>query len=190
MAATLRGVTDTPPAFVPYVPGPAPQPGPPETPTAPTSPPRRSHGGLIAAAVVAAALLLAGGGLGGAMLVSGKGPIDALKAAAGAGSFTASGVMVLSDSDGYSVSTTCSGKGGYADITEGASVTVTDAAGATIAVGRLGAGHLETAGCTFDFSIPDVPSGKGFYGIEVEHRGTLKYSEADISKGGLKMGLG
>jgi hypothetical protein len=79
----------------------------------------------------------------------------------------------------------CEGMDGYDDIRAGTSVTVADASGATIAVGKLGDGRLNGSGftrtCGFVFTVADVPAGKGFYGIEVSHRGRMTYAEADVT---------
>lgn len=202
--ATLPVMTEPEPAtpqFLPYVPGPAhyaealPPLGPPTAGLPPVSPapppqgfppppPRRSRTGLVIAAVVGAVVLVAGGLAGGVMLAGGKGPF-------GPKTFTANGTLTLIGDEVYSASTTCSGKGGYADIREGTAVTVSDAAGATVALGQLGAGHVDSSiGCTFPFSVAKVPAGKGFYGIEVSHRGVLKFSEADASGTNMVMSLG
>lgn len=77
---------------------------------------------------------------------------------------------------------------GYQDIREGAQVTVTDGAGAVIALGSLGPGKIgktTTAGsqtigldCTFPFTV-EVPE-RDFYGVEVARRGVVRYARADI----------
>lgn len=205
-SCTLSAMTEperTPPSFVPYVPGPAqyteplPPMGPPTTSLPPVSPAPISTGAmpiqpplapgrrslLIVALAVGAVVLVAAGIAGGVMVAGGKGPF-------GPRTFTVNGTLSLQNPDGYSASTTCIGKGGYADIDEGTAVTITDAATATVAIGRLGVGRIDDYGCTFGFSVSSVPAGKGFYGIEVSHRGVLKYSEADISKTTIKMSLG
>ncbi len=40
------------------------------------------------------------------------------------------------------------------------------------------------------FKLADVPRGKGFYGIEVGHRGIVRYSEQDIVSGYAALELG
>lgn len=85
----------------------------------------------------------------------------------------------------------CWGSGGYGDLKTGAQVVVTDAAGATIAVGSIiksnpGTSWVEETdtyradSCTLDFRVADVPPGKGFYGVEVTHRGQVQYAENDL----------
>ncbi|WP_433445667.1 hypothetical protein [Nonomuraea sp. CA-141351] len=74
----------------------------------------------------------------------------------------------------------CSGKGEYADIRQGAQVVVTDAAGKTIGVGKLGSGVHVEEGCVFRWALAVAP-GADFYGVEVSHRGLSKYSAAQMS---------
>lgn len=89
--------------------------------------------------------------------------------------------------DGYSGRQTgaeCRGTGGYSDINGSTSVTITDATGTVIALGRLDAGHVAMDAsnvlkvCEFQFGVPGVPVGKGFYGVEVSHRGRVQFTEA------------
>jgi hypothetical protein len=87
----------------------------------------------------------------------------------------------------------CAGSGGYDDLALGAQVVVSDPAGTTVAVGSVtesipitewdddAEDYLATA-CTLRFLVTGVPAGKGFYGIEVSHRGRLQYSEAQARK--------
>lgn len=74
--------------------------------------------------------------------------------------------------------TACTGYDGYSDITEGATVTVSDQTGTIIATGRLVNGITSpgAARCTFRIDVPDVPGGKAFYQVEVSHRGRQTYS--------------
>jgi len=83
----------------------------------------------------------------------------------------------------------CFGEGGFDDIATGASVTITDAAGEVVAVGELNSSYpgdfseaQTPTSCKLRFSITGVPTGKGFYGVEVTHRGAVKYAEADMTK--------
>ncbi|MEV7621571.1 hypothetical protein [Actinoplanes sp. NPDC089786] len=92
------------------------------------------------------------------------------------------GTMTLKDDDLLVYEGGCAGDGGYSDISDGASVTVTDAAGAIVGLGHLTGS--ETSGydeCVFSFVVSDVPTGKGFYGVEVTHRGAVKYGESDLA---------
>ncbi|MFB7665374.1 hypothetical protein ACFC1R_15720 [Kitasatospora sp. NPDC056138] len=78
----------------------------------------------------------------------------------------------------------CSGRGGYADITEGAGVTVYDASGRVVGEGSLPAGaKADLTSCVFPFSVPDVPEGSEHYQVEVAHRGKPTVSAEDAKAG-------
>ncbi|MFG1846787.1 hypothetical protein [Micromonospora carbonacea] len=85
---------------------------------------------------------------------------------------------------------TCAGMGGYDDIAGGTQVLVTDPAGVNLAVGALDDGQpvidpdddSRATSCLFEFEVPNVPSGKGIYGIEVGRRGKVQYKEADLGE--------
>lgn len=132
--------------------------------------------------------MLIAAGIGGFALISGKSPVEAVKAAAGPSAYRITGSMTLAS--GYAGYNPCAGKGGYTDIRAGAQVVITDSAGATVAIGSLDAGSVDDRGCVLPFSVPNVPAGKGFYGIEVSHRGSLKYSEAEFSTRNMDLTLG
>ncbi len=72
--------------------------------------------------------------------------------------------------------------GGYQDLAEGANITVTDGTGAVIAVGTLGSGVMDGAGCHLGYRI-QVPETE-FYRITVSHRGTLSYSRDQLHSSG------
>lgn len=102
--------------------------------------------------------------------------------ATASGTVTVTGTLELShreDIDGH-----CdTGLPGFTDIHGGTQIIVTDGAGKTLAIGRLGSGTaMKKSLCLYDFSITDVPGGEGFYGIEVAHRGRVQYSRADLDK--------
>jgi hypothetical protein len=65
--------------------------------------------------------------------------------------------------------------GGFADLVPGGQVTVANGSGSVLADGSLTGGVLSMQGCTFDFSIPQVPQ-SSFYQVTVTHRGALTYS--------------
>jgi len=79
--------------------------------------------------------------------------------------------------------TGCYGTGGYGDIREGAAVTVTDAAGTTIALGSVTGSQYTPRGCLLTFAVAGVPSGEGFYGVEISHRGVVQFDEAALRVG-------
>lgn len=100
--------------------------------------------------------------------------------------FAMHGVTNITDVTGFDRldDETCAGSGGYDDLAEGAQVTVSDAAGKTIALGELGPGKVVSAGdvvggCQFRFTVKDVPAGQKFYGVEVSHRGVVRYTADD-----------
>ncbi|MEV1245104.1 hypothetical protein [Nonomuraea sp. NPDC049750] len=104
--------------------------------------------------------------------------------------FSATGVLILKitpDSVEFGDHPACSGKGGYSDIGQGTQVVVTDAAGKTVALGKLGTGLHEERGCTFRFAIT-VPPGGQFYGIEVSHRGRVQYAAYELDSIELQLG--
>lgn len=90
----------------------------------------------------------------------------------------------------------CAVGGGYADIRAGAQVVVTDASGRTLALGELGDGKLRlpdldvwgTRSCVFPFSV-QVPGGHDFYGIEVTHRGMVRFTAEQLRQP-VEMSLG
>lgn len=84
----------------------------------------------------------------------------------------------------------CYGTGGYSDIADGAQVTVTDAAGKVVGLGKLSAGAYQTDSCVFPFTVSGVVSGSQFYGIEVTHRGAVRYQGAAVKSPALTLGDG
>jgi hypothetical protein len=85
-------------------------------------------------------------------------------------------------------STGCAGSGGYSDIAEGAPVIVTDPAGKTVAIGQLKSGAGSAGTCIFRFDVHPVPTGLGFYGVEVSHRGRVQFKESELT--GISLTLG
>lgn len=80
----------------------------------------------------------------------------------------------------------CWGYNGYEDIHEGTPVVVTDAAGTTVAIGKLGPGVPKGTAdkadsCTFSWEVLNVPVGSDFYGVEVSHRGRIQRPAAEIT---------
>lgn len=82
----------------------------------------------------------------------------------------------------------CDGYGGYDDITPGAQVVI-KAGGETVGKGQLGEGKKDDAWCVFSFTVSDVEGGHDFYSVEVAHRGTIEYSQQELTKG-IKLSLG
>ena len=83
----------------------------------------------------------------------------------------------------------CSGQGGYSDLTSGKQVTVTDASGKVIGVGQLSFGRAESdVTCPFAFEVKGVPAAD-FYGIELQNRGTLRFSAVDMKAKNWEVGI-
>jgi len=78
---------------------------------------------------------------------------------------------------------------GTSDIHLDAPVVVRDSAGKTVALGGLQAGAYVSEGegmtnsvhCTFSFRVTDVPSGDGFYSIEVANRGKVNVGKENVA---------
>jgi hypothetical protein len=104
--------------------------------------------------------------------------------------FALNGVLQLTDSRVVVSNGTCSGTGGYADITTGASITVSDASHTTVATGELGVGQGGAGSCTFTFTISDVPDSSAFYSVEVTHRGQVTFSRDVLRTQGAQLSLG
>lgn len=119
--------------------------------------------------VLAAAVLIVAGVIGGYFLLRPK-------------TIAVTGTLDLSTSSAATQAGHCAGSGPYADIAPGATVTITDAAGTTVALGELGPGTVtRNSTCGFPFAL-SVPAGKGFYGIEIAHRGRVQITEAKLAQ--------
>jgi len=99
--------------------------------------------------------------------------------------------MSLVDTDGGGIQMTgdktCAGSGGYSDIQAGAEVVISDDNGATLAITHLTGGSGLSTSCEFSIATK-VPAGKGFYGVTVSHRGTVKMSEAEVTNAAVSLG--
>lgn len=113
--------------------------------------------------------------------------------------FTVTGAIVVPAdilSSGQAVGESCATDDGYGDIQAGAQVTVKDAAGTVVAVGRLQAGTVAdlygegdmpallgyASKCTFAFNVTNVPAGQQIYSVEVSHRGELRYDRDQLDQ--------
>ena len=120
-------------------------------------------------------------------------------AAAPPAPFTVTGAIVVPAdilSSGQAVGESCATDDGYDDIQAGAQVTVKDAAGTVVAVGRLQAGTVAelygegdmpallgyASKCTFAFDVTNVPAGQQIYSVEVSHRGELQYNRDQLDQ--------
>lgn len=105
--------------------------------------------------------------------------------------FNVAGTLLLSGAGSYYKGDACSGDGGYADIQQGAQVTIYDADGKAIAIGSLGLGvTVESRGCNFPIVVSDVPiQGEGsIYAVEVTHRGQINFTQDEAKVLGLTLG--
>lgn len=182
MSVTLRGVTT------------------PQEPTfqlASMAPPGRSRTPLIAAGVVGVLALMAATGIA-VWFVSRPSPAPSAAPAAtpgATGAREAVGTVVLQHSQfswGGLQDRTCKGWKGFADIGGGTQVTVTDAGGKVLAIGTLDNGNAtgitpsdanglpRAEVCTLSFKVTGITPGVGPYGIEIAHRGVVRYEEGKL----------
>ncbi|MDX3094329.1 hypothetical protein PV703_24755 [Streptomyces sp. ME01-24h] len=67
-------------------------------------------------------------------------------------------------------------------------MTVFDASGKVVATGALSAPAPNdpdlVVTCSYTVTVPEVPRGERFYGVEVSHRGKISISAADAGAGG------
>lgn len=105
--------------------------------------------------------------------------------------FTASGGLTLTQGPYTGAAgTTCSGKGGFADITGGAQVKISDASGKVVALGELETGATLTfTDCYFSFSVDGVPDSGDIYGVEVANRSVIQFRKADAESIELTLGV-
>jgi hypothetical protein len=142
----------------------------PPTPPMPAPPrPRRRRSAFLLG--VAALALVGVSVLATVLLMSGSKP----KPLHAVGVMTLVGDSTNVTADGGS----CHGIGGWNDIMAGAQVTVTDAAGSTVAITQLSEGIGTTDSCDFDWSA-QVPAGAKFYGVEVAHRGRVQFTPQQL----------
>jgi hypothetical protein len=165
---------------------PSPDPAPAWSAPPQTAVPKRS---AVALRITAAAALLVVGGVGGYLLphhhADKPAPASPTKPPAVSlfGTLTLTSVgQIESPGDG-----SCEGRAGYSDIGEGAQVVITDDSGKTLTITHLEAGSGDQFSCEFAFRA-DVPSGRGYYGVQVSHRGVVKEPETDL--GAIAISLG
>jgi len=79
----------------------------------------------------------------------------------------------------------CAVSTGYDDIGAGTQVAVTNGSGEVLALAELTSGSLKQVGgrdvCWFYFSAR-VPEGSDFYGVEIAHRGVVRFDRADLDE--------
>lgn len=132
--------------------------------------------------VAAAAVLLAAGGTAGWFLARSTGP----------GKFNVTGQLEMADTSGTLPGALCAPSGaGYSDIHPGAQITVTDEAGRVLGLGQLEPGRAVPGGaCVLPFTVRDVPADRPFYGVEIVHRGIVRYPAATVASGKVRVTLG
>jgi hypothetical protein len=78
----------------------------------------------------------------------------------------------------------CTAPTAFGDVAAQTRVTVTDAAGKTVATGALGNGLFATSGsgyvCEFPFIIRAVPDGSASYGVAVGNRPIQQFQASDL----------
>jgi hypothetical protein len=78
----------------------------------------------------------------------------------------------------------CYGTGGYSDVASGAQVSVLNASGTILALGKLQDGMGESTGfspCILNFSVQGLPH-SDIYQLRVNQRGGPSYSFADLQR--------
>lgn len=101
---------------------------------------------------------------------------------------TVNGSVTVANAGQGFTTTECRGTGAFSDLAGGTAVVISDASGKTIALGQLQPGHVSGTNCVFQFSVEAPRS--DFYGIEVSHRGVVKYSLAEVQAGRVSIGIG
>ncbi|MFE9743853.1 hypothetical protein ACFYOT_03000 [Saccharothrix saharensis] len=105
--------------------------------------------------------------------------------------FELRGTMSLTDGvTSVASSGECAGYRGYDDIYEGTQVTVYDAAGKAVGLGRLYNAQYTAGSCVFEFTVGNVPLGDDIYQVEVSHRGKVSYRFEDAESGRVNLSLG
>ncbi|MFJ4550324.1 hypothetical protein ACIP4X_14020 [Streptomyces sp. NPDC088817] len=164
----------------------------PEPAASPAPPAPRRRVWWVAAAAGVAGLVVGAGAVGLAWGLSGSGEAKAPGASKPVETFTMEGNVKLVLSLREAMQKLNQGgqcmprhSGPYADIQEGATVTVYSADGTVLSTGELQEGVPSATDCTFPFAATGVPEGEKFYQVEVEHSGkkpvpTKKAHEGDV----------
>lgn len=89
------------------------------------------------------------------------------------------------------VTLACPSCPGYSDIGDGAQVEILDRANTVLAVGVLDP-DTDVFSRTRTFTVPDVPTGEGMYGVHVGNinRGVIWESEAQAASSGFALSIG
>ena len=155
----------------------------------PPLPPRRNLVPVLVVALVAA--LVAVVVLLVLLLTSGEDDGSDTNPGGAGDSFTLSGTFSLTDgATEYASQGACEGTGGYDDIREGTQVTVYSSAGEVLGTGALGDSTYQFPACEFEISVAGVPTGHGFYQVEVSHRGKIAVPDDEARAGEVALTLG
>jgi hypothetical protein len=73
---------------------------------------------------------------------------------------------------------------GITDLAPGATVTIRNAGGETVALGQLGEyTHDRNGQCTFKWAVEGVPADSEFYSVEVSNRGEVNVTREELQEG-------
>lgn len=113
----------------------------------------------------------------------------ALLVGACSGGNTITGTFTLTDPEVDYSSSSCSGTGGFSDISAGTGVVVKNEDGATIATADLAydPDGSSASRCHYTFTV-EVPAAE-FYAVSVGRRGELTYSKAEMEAQGWQVGF-
>lgn len=157
----------------------------------PTPTPTRRRLGPVLVAVILAAIVAAVS-VGAYIWTHDRTPTDTTLGTAAPGVTVRGMLRIAGEYHGrYVIGQPClTTQAGYSDIAMGAQVTVTDPAGAVVGLGKLKDGIVVEdpilspgnggGTCAFFFEVPSVTAGLGRYGVEVAHRGVVRFDEVDL----------
>lgn len=98
--------------------------------------------------------------------------------------FIVAGTVRLTGQPGIQPGQSCAGTGAYADLRDGATVTVFGSDGETLGTGHLGSGtgtaEGDTVACVWRFFVPDVRADRDSYLVELTNRGRHRYDVSSI----------
>lgn len=112
--------------------------------------------------------------------------------------FSLKGQLLLADraSIGGIPDEKCVSRNGYSDVRAGATVTVYDATGKAVALGKLNEGGWVGPGvgkpggqCVYTFTVPNVPN-SDILSVEVANRGQVRVNKSDAEAGMVYLSLG
>ena len=93
---------------------------------------------------------------------------------------TVTGDMNLTADNNLTAGSSCTGTGGYSDITPGTQVIIEDDTGKTLATSAFGPGTFDGQACVFNFTFNDVTK-SAFYRVHQSgNRGVLQFSYQEM----------